>query len=138
MCIRDSNGAIIAHLLGRQARTLPLRPDAPRGLTLWGWEIAPRLFGNFVALCLYRWEIMIRESAIMGILGIATLGFYLDDAIAELRLDRAVMSLIATGFVTAGVDTLSRSLRTRLGAGRLRAPGRGGALPRTDARVVEV
>ncbi|TRW99545.1 ABC transporter permease [Paracoccus sp. M683] len=123
------NGAIIAHLLGRQARGLPLRPDAPRGLTLWGWEIVPRLFGNFVALCLYRWEIMIRESAIMGILGIATLGFFLDDAIAELRLDRAMVILIATGFVTAAVDALSRSLRARLGAGRLRAPGRGGVLP---------
>lgn len=123
------NGAIIAHLLGRQARTLTLRPDAPRGLTLWGWEMVPRLFGNFVALCLYRWEIMIRESAIMGILGIATLGFFLDDAIAELRMDRAVAILIATGLVTAAVDMLSRALRTRLGAARLRAPGRGGALP---------
>lgn len=127
------NGAIIAHLLGRQARNLPLRADAPRGLTLWGWEIAPRLFGNFVALCLYRWEIMIRESAIMGILGIATLGFYLDDAIAELRMDRALAILIATGLVTAGVDALSRGLRARLGAARLRAPGRGGALPQTRA-----
>lgn len=121
------NGAIIAHLLGRQARGLALRPDAPRGLTLWGWEIVPRLFGNFVALCLYRWEIMIRESAIMGILGIATLGFYLDDAIVELRIDRAVMILIATGFVTAAVDRLSRTLRDRLGASRLHATGRDGA-----------
>lgn len=119
------NGAIIAHLLGRQARGLTLRPDAPRGLTLWGWEIVPRLFGNFVALCLYRWEIMIRESAIMGILGIATLGFYLDNAIAELRLDRAIVILIATGLVTAAADALSRALRARLGAARLRAPGRG-------------
>ncbi|MFS4436646.1 PhnE/PtxC family ABC transporter permease [Paracoccaceae bacterium GXU_MW_L88] len=123
------NGAIIAHLLGGQARALTFRADAPTGLTLWGWEIAPRLFGSFVALCLYRWEIMIRESAIMGILGIATLGFFLDDAIAELRLDRAVIILIATGFVTVLVDALSRHLRARLGAAQLRAPGRGGTLP---------
>ncbi|WP_282602677.1 ABC transporter permease [Paracoccus sp. PARArs4] len=113
------NGAIIAHLLGRQARGLTLRPDAPRGLTLWGWEIAPRLFGSFVALCLYRWEIIIRESAIMGILGIATLGFFLDDAIAELRMDRAVVILVATALVTVAIDRTSRSLRARLGAGRL-------------------
>lgn len=114
------NGAIIGHLLGRQAAGLALRPDAPSGLTLWGWEIVPRLFGQFVALCLYRWEIIIRESAILGILGIATLGFYLDDAIAELRLDRAVAILVATGLVTAGIDMLSRKLRARLGAGHLR------------------
>ena len=124
------NGAIIAHLLGRQASGLVLRPDAPRGLTLWAWEIAPRLFGNFVALCLYRWEIIIRESAIMGILGIATLGFYLDSAIGELRLDRAVVILAATGLVTVGIDALSRAIRARLGAGRLHLAGaRPGASP---------
>jgi len=115
------NGAIIAHLLGRQAGGLALRADAPRGLTLWGWEIVPRLFGQFVALCLYRWEIIIRESAIVGILGVATLGFYLDDAISQLRLDRAVLILLATGMVTVAIDALSRFLRSGLGAGRLRA-----------------
>ncbi|MFV0383530.1 PhnE/PtxC family ABC transporter permease [Paracoccus sp. (in: a-proteobacteria)] len=130
------NGAIIAHLLGRQAGSLTLRADAPRGLTLWGWEVVPRLFGQFVALCLYRWEIIIRESAIMGILGIATLGFFLDDAIGELRLDRAAAILIATGIVTIAIDALSRALRARLGAARLRAPGRAAPLPaRGDAPV---
>ncbi|MBM3604392.1 MAG: ABC transporter permease [Alphaproteobacteria bacterium] len=114
------NGAIIAHLLGRQADGLAFRADAPQGLTLWGWEIVPRLFGPFVALCLYRWEIIIRESAIMGILGIATLGFYLDSAIGELRIDRAIVILAATALVTVGIDALSRAIRARLGAGQLR------------------
>lgn len=124
------NGAIIGHLLGRQATGMTLRADAPRGLTLWGWEIVPRLFGPFVALCLYRWEIIIRESAIMGILGIATLGFYLDDAIGELRMDRAVVILAATGLVTVGIDALSRAIRARLGAGDLRVgDARPGAVP---------
>lgn len=123
------NGAIIGHLLGRQAAGLALRADAPRGLTLWGWEIVPRLFGNFVALCLYRWEIIIRESAIMGILGIATLGFFLDDAIGELRMDRAVVILAATGLVTVGIDTLSRAIRARIGAGHLRVAGPEGPRP---------
>ncbi|MHA7866950.1 MAG: PhnE/PtxC family ABC transporter permease [Salipiger thiooxidans] len=113
------NGAIIAHLLGREGETLlpTLRRDAPRGLTLWGWELAPRLSGPFLALCLYRWEIILRETAVMGLLGIATLGFYIDSAMAELRLDRAVVLLIATGLVTAGIDALSRALRRRTGAG---------------------
>lgn len=125
------NGAIIAHLLGRQAADLTLRPDAPRGLTLWGWEIVPRLFGNFVALCLYRWEIIIRESAIMGILGIATLGFFLDDAIGEMRMDRAVAILAATGLVTVAIDALSRGLRARLPNVRTRRSisGRSGSRP---------
>ena len=129
------NGAIIAHLLGRQAGGLVLRADAPRGLTLWGWEIVPRLFGQFVALCLYRWEIIIRESAIMGILGVATLGFYLDDAIAELRMDRAVAILVATGIVTVGIDTLSRAIRARLGPAAVSGAAPLGAAVAADRRA---
>ena len=107
------NGAIIGHLLARQAVGRPLRPDAPRGATLWAWEYLPRLFGPFLALLLYRWEIILRETAIMGVLGIATLGFYLDDAIGELRMDRAMVILVATGLMSGTVEALSRRLRAR-------------------------
>lgn len=112
------NGAIIAHLLGRDGATLvpELRRDAPKGLSLWGYELAPRLSGPFLALCLYRWEIILRETAVMGLLGIATLGFYIDSALAELRLDRALLLLIATGLMTAAIDWTSRRLRRQTGA----------------------
>ncbi len=113
------NGAIIGHLTGLEGNALPLRPDAPRGLTLWGWEMAPRLFGNFVALCLYRWEIILRETAVMGLLGITTLGFYVDSAIAELRLDRALALLVAACLLTAGVDAVSRLLRRGMNVRRV-------------------
>jgi phosphonate transport system permease protein len=116
------NGAIIGHLLGREAEPVVagLRRDAPRGLMLWSHELAPRLFGRFVALCLYRWEIILRESAVMGILGVMTLGFYIDSAVAELRLDRALVLLVVAGAVTAGADALSTAIRSRLGsAGRI-------------------
>ena len=110
------NGAIIAHLMGREAAglALGLRPDAPRGLTLWGWELVPRIFGPFLAFCLYRWEVILRDSAVMGLLGVATLGFYVDSALEELRLDRALVLLIGCGLMTAAVDQLSRRLRRRL------------------------
>lgn len=114
------NGAIIGHLLGREglAACATLRRDAPAGLTLWAWELAPRLFGRFLALLLYRWEIILRETAVMGLLGVATLGFYVQGAVAELRLDRALVLLVSAGVLTAGVDALSRALRRRLGADR--------------------
>ncbi len=120
------NGAIIAHLLGRQGETVVagLRRDAPHGLTLWGYELAPRLFGQFLALCLYRWEIILRETAVVGLLGIATLGFFVDSAVGELRLDRALVLLAVAALLTAVVDMLSRGLRSRLGAADLRAAPR--------------
>jgi len=122
------NGAIIGHLLGREGEALVprLRADAPRGTMLWLWELLPRLFGAFVALCLYRWEIILRETAVMGLLGVATLGFYIDGAMSELRLDRAVLLLLGAGALTVAVDAASRHLRARTD-GRARATGRGTA-----------
>ncbi|WP_299362131.1 hypothetical protein [uncultured Paracoccus sp.] len=98
-----------------------LRADAPRGATLWGYELAPRLLGPFLALCLYRWEIIVRETAGMGLLGIATLGFFIDSAVAELRLHRAMVLLVAAGLLTAAIDSISRLVRRRIGAGGGRA-----------------
>lgn len=108
------NGAVVAYLMGRQADALAYRPDAPRGVDLYAYETVPRLYGQFLAYCLYRWEIILRESAIFGILGVATLGFYVDAAISELRLDVAVILILATGGLSMGVDALSRALRRGL------------------------
>ncbi|WOI58262.1 ABC transporter permease [Palleronia sp. LCG004] len=117
------NGAIIGHLTGREGLALlpQLRRDAPRGVSLWGYELAPRLFGSFLALCLYRWEIILRETAVMGLLGVMTLGFFVDAAVAELRMDRVLVLLVAVGLLTSAVDGLSRGLRRRIGRSALRA-----------------
>jgi phosphonate transport system permease protein len=63
---------------------------------------------------LYRWEIILRESAVFGILGITTLGYYVDAAISEIRLDVAFVLIIATALLSMTVDAFSRGLRRRL------------------------
>lgn len=108
------NAGIIGYLMGRHADAIPYRPDAPSGLDLYAYETVPRLYGQFLAYLLYRWELILRESAIFGILGVATLGFYVDAAISELRLDVAVLLIAATAGVTVAVDALSRALRRSL------------------------
>lgn len=117
------NGAIIAHLLGRQSEGIHegLRADAPRGLNLYAFELLPRVYGSFLALCFYRWEIIVRESAIVGLLGIATLGFYVGAAIQEIRVDRAVVLLLVTMLATVAIDVISRRLRAALGIESLAA-----------------
>jgi len=115
------NGAIIAHLLGRQSAHVheSLRQDAPRGIVLYAYELLPRIYGSFLALCLYRWEIIVRESAIVGLLGIATLGFYVDRAIQEIRIDRAVILLLVTMLATVAIDYISRKFRAAIGIEKL-------------------
>jgi len=108
------NGAIAAYLLGRQTDGLGFRVDTPKGANLYFYETTPRLYGQFLAYMLYRWELIMRESAIFGILGIRTLGYYVDAAVSELRLDTAVVLLIGVAALTIAVDALSRGLRRRL------------------------
>jgi phosphonate transport system permease protein len=105
------NGAIAGYLLGRQVDELAFRADAPAGANLYFYETTPRLYGQFLAYMLYRWEMILRESAIFGILGVRTLGYYVDAAISELRLDRAALLLIAVAALSMSVDALSRKLR---------------------------
>jgi phosphonate transport system permease protein len=108
------NGAVVGYLLGRLADTLEYRPDAPCGLNLYFYETVPRLYGQFLAYALYRWEIILRESAIFGMLGITTLGFYIDGAISELRMDVALVLIFATALLSMAVDAFSRWLRALL------------------------
>jgi phosphonate transport system permease protein len=108
------NAGIVGYLMGRHADALEYRPDAPSGINLYAFEVVPRLYGQFLAYVLYRWEIIARESAIFGILGITTLGYYVDAAISELRFDVAVVMILATVALSAAIDGLSRRLRRSL------------------------
>jgi phosphonate transport system permease protein len=109
------NGGIIGTLTGRHADTFCLFPGAPaRRLDRYGYEILPRVYGQFLAFLFYRWEIIMRETAILGILGVRTLGFYVDSAIAEVRFDRVVVLIVITALLNVGVDALSRRARARL------------------------
>lgn len=108
------NGAVLGHLVGRLSNSVALRADAPRGANLYAYEIVPRIYGQFLAFLFYRWEIIFRETAILGILGIHTLGFFADGAIAELRLDRAMVIIVVTGLCGMAIEAASRALRGRL------------------------
>ena len=108
------NGGIIGFLMGRHADQLLYRRDAPRGLSLYAYETLPRLYGQFMALVFYRYEIIVRESAILGILGVHTLGFYVDADFYDRAFDRAVIVLAATAGLSMAIDALSRWVRRRL------------------------
>ncbi len=108
------NAGIIAHLMGGYSSAIKLRVDAPSGISRYFFEVLPRLYGQFLAFLFYRWEIILRETAILGILGIATLGFYIDSAIQDIRMDKAMILILITALLNVGVDALSRFIRSRL------------------------
>ncbi len=108
------NGAIIAHLMGRWTAELELREDAPAGVNRYFFDVLPRIYRQFLAFLLYRWEIIMRETAILGILGVSTLGFYIDSAFAELRFDRALVLIFATALLNIAADQFSLQVRERM------------------------
>jgi phosphonate transport system permease protein len=108
------NGAIIAHLIGHSTSTLKLRLGSAQGLNRYFYEVTPRIYRPFLAFLFYRWEVILRESAILGILGIHTLGFYVDSAFEELRFDRALFLILITALLNILVDIASRRIRNQL------------------------
>lgn len=108
------NGGIIGHLVGRYTETIRLRVDVAGGLNRYFYEVLPRIYRPMLALLFYRWEVIMRETAILGMLGIATLGFYIDSAFADLRFDRAMFLILLTALLNIAIDAISRTIRARL------------------------
>ncbi|WP_430460443.1 PhnE/PtxC family ABC transporter permease [Thalassolituus sp. LLYu03] len=110
------NGGLIGFLMAGHSEQQPERPDDPAGLNRYAYLHTPRLYPGFLAFLFYRWEVILRESAIMGILGVATLGFYIDSAFEEVRFDKAFFLILVTAALNILVDSVSRRLRRLAGA----------------------
>jgi len=110
------NGAIIAFIIGKQSNEIEYVLDKSTHLNLYTYEVLPKLYNSFLAFLFYRWEVIMRESAILGILGVATLGFYIDSAIADIRLDKVVILLFFTALLNITIDLISKKVRDYLRA----------------------
>lgn len=108
------NGGLIAHLLAQRSEQLKLRPDSSHGVNRYGYEVLPRVYKPFLAILFYRWEVIMRETAILGILGIHTLGFFVDNAIQEIRFDVAMLLIVFAAGLNMLIDSGSRRLRRKL------------------------
>ncbi|GAA4896486.1 ABC transporter permease [Ferrimonas pelagia] len=104
------NGSLIAHLLAQRADDLPLRRDTGTDPSSWAYEYVPRLAPGMRDLLTYRFEIMVRETAMLGMLGVASLGFYVDSAFELFQFDVAFALIV----ITALINILIAGLCTRL------------------------
>ncbi len=107
------NGGLIGFLVATKSSAEPVLANEPAGLIRYAYVETPRQLPALLAWLFYRWEVMLRESAIMGILGMATLGFYIDSAFEEIRYDRAFFLILVTAGMTIMVDAGSRWLRNK-------------------------
>jgi phosphonate transport system permease protein len=73
-------------------------------------QIAPAFWG----VALFRWDINIRESAVLGLVGAGGIGVVLDDAINFFQWDRVATILLAILFVVILAEVIVTRLRARL------------------------
>jgi phosphonate transport system permease protein len=68
----------------------------------------------FAGVCIYRWDINVRESTVLGIVGAGGLGFVLNEAILGLEWSRVGMILTVVLLVVIASEALSAFLRRRV------------------------
>ncbi len=109
------NGGILSYLTARNVNQIELPIDtSPKRVNRYFYEVLPRCYGQFLAFLFYRWEVIMRESAILGILGITTLGHYIDSSITRDHLDTALFLILIAAILNMGIDSLSQIIRKRL------------------------
>ena len=109
------NGSILGFIIGNESNELKLRIDSSKKrFNLYFYEILPRVYNSFLSFLFYRWEVLARESAILGILGIHTLGFFVDSAISEIKMDKVVILLFFTALLNIAIDYTSKRVRAYL------------------------
>ena len=103
------NAGLICYLL--QRRVDGDYRAAKMSFSRYFYKVLPKSYPQFISLLMYRAEIILRESAILGVLGIATLGFYIDSAFEDLRFDRALALLLITALLNVALDQCSRKIQ---------------------------
>lgn len=104
------NSGLMVFLLARKVdnTTVPLTYQ-PR-IDQFSYLVLPANYPHFMGLLFYRFEVIIRETAILGMIGVMTLGFYVDSNFAEIRFSGALLLLTFTASLNIIVDYLARRL----------------------------
>jgi len=104
------NGALIAYLTVRQSDMTQVSPHYNGRIDGYCYDVLPQIYPNLMGLLFYRFEVILRETAIFGILGIASLGFYIDSGFSEIRYSSALFLMGCTALLNIVVDIISRRL----------------------------
>ncbi len=78
------------------------------------YAVAPQIVPPYIAFTLYRWDINVRMSTIIGFAGGGGIGFVLQQNIRLLNYSAASVNMLAIAIVVASMDYLSSRIRERV------------------------
>ncbi len=78
------------------------------------YAIVPQVRPVFAGVCVYRWDINIRESTVLGLVGAGGIGFALNEAILGLEWRRVGLILVVVLAIVVASEVVSALLRRRL------------------------
>ncbi|MDY6940444.1 MAG: ABC transporter permease subunit [Cyanobacteriota bacterium] len=114
------NFGILGRLMAEAIENLDLRPAralAALGATeaqVFLYGILPTVLPGFLAYILYRWEVCIRATAIVGLVGAGGLGRTLAEQLSSFDYPGVVTTLLGFAGLTLGVDWVSGRVRRSL------------------------
>ncbi|GAA2539540.1 phosphonate ABC transporter, permease protein PhnE [Pseudonocardia hydrocarbonoxydans] len=97
------------------------RSTGARPVAVLRWGVVPQVLPEVVAFWLYRFEINIRASAVLGVLGAGGIGSLLAQLFERRLWDRIGITIVVIVVVTVLVDQLSAAIRHRIISGDSRA-----------------
>jgi phosphonate ABC transporter permease subunit PhnE len=77
------------------------------------FAVVPQIIPPYISFTMYRWDINVRMSTIIGFVGGGGIGFILQQNIRLLQYRAAAVNMLAIAIVVASMDYISSSLRER-------------------------
>ncbi len=91
-----------------------LRSTGAGRAAVFRYAVLPQVLPTATATVLYRWDINIRESAMVGLVGAGGIGLLLDGAVNSLQWHEAMMILLLIFLLVLAAESVSNRLRKRL------------------------
>ncbi|MGH8946366.1 MAG: ABC transporter permease subunit [Acidimicrobiia bacterium] len=77
------------------------------------YAVVPQIVAPYISFTMYRWDINVRMSTIIGFVGGGGIGFLLQQNIGLLNYEAAAAQMLAIAIVVATMDYISSRLRER-------------------------
>jgi phosphonate ABC transporter permease subunit PhnE len=77
------------------------------------YGVVPQIVAPYISFTMYRWDINVRMSTIIGFVGGGGIGFLLQQNVGKLDYKAAAAQMLAIAIVVASMDFISSQLRQR-------------------------